>query len=54
MKILLISTNVHREPEPVFPLGVAYLAAALKSRGHAVACLDLLRQGNHPEDIKKK
>jgi len=54
MKILLLSTNIHREPEPVFPLGVAYLAAALKARGHHVTCMDLLREGSGPEDIKKK
>lgn len=54
MKILLISTNIHREPEPVFPLGLAYLAAALKAKGHEASCLDLLRPGPDPEDIKKK
>lgn len=54
MNILLLSTNIHREPEPVFPLGVACLAAGLKAGGHRVSCLDLLRLGTDREALKKK
>jgi hypothetical protein len=54
MNILLLSTNIHREPEPVFPLGVAYLAAGLKAGGHGAACLDLLRLGPESRELKKK
>lgn len=41
MKVLLISPNRERVPDPVFPLGVGYLAAALKEAGHEVSVLDL-------------
>jgi len=54
MKILLVSTNIHAEPEPVFPIGSAYLLAALKKRGHRVACLDMLVDGYEGETLKKK
>jgi hypothetical protein len=54
MNILLLSTNIHREPEPVFPLGLACLAAGLKAGGHRVTCLDLLRLGADREALKKK
>jgi radical SAM superfamily enzyme YgiQ (UPF0313 family) len=41
MRILLISANRERSPYPVAPLGLAYIAAALKEDGHEVALLDL-------------
>ncbi len=41
MRILLISPNTERLPDPVAPLGLAYLASALKVRGYEVQCLDL-------------
>jgi radical SAM superfamily enzyme YgiQ (UPF0313 family) len=41
MKILLVSPNVEHLPDPVFPLGVAYVAAALEQAGFACHCLDL-------------
>lgn len=41
MHILLISTNRERLPDPVFPLGVAYVAGALEEAGHRVTSLDL-------------
>jgi radical SAM superfamily enzyme YgiQ (UPF0313 family) len=41
MRILLISPNIEMLPDPVAPLGLAFLSAALKSAGHEVHCLDL-------------
>ena len=54
MKILLVSTCREREPEPVFPIGCAYLVTALKNAGHSVAFLDLLAEEAGGDDIKKK
>lgn len=41
MKVLLISTNREMLPDPVAPLGAAYVAGALISKGHEVRLLDL-------------
>jgi radical SAM superfamily enzyme YgiQ (UPF0313 family) len=41
MRVLLISANVEKLPDPVAPLGLAYLSAALKYEGQDVQCLDL-------------
>jgi hypothetical protein len=54
MNVLLVSANVFKEPEPVFPLGCAYLISALRRQGHEVCFLDLLVSGSDPDAIKKK
>lgn len=41
MQALLISANRETEPYPVEPIGIAYVAAALKKAGHEVVLLDL-------------
>jgi radical SAM superfamily enzyme YgiQ (UPF0313 family) len=41
MKILLISVNRERMPFPVFPLGLACVAGALKEGGHPIVVMDL-------------
>lgn len=41
MKLLLISANRERDPYPVFPIGLAYLATPLNSAGHLLNVLDL-------------
>jgi radical SAM superfamily enzyme YgiQ (UPF0313 family) len=41
MKILLISVNRERMPFPVFPLGLAYIAGALREKGHQIEVMDL-------------
>ncbi len=41
MKLLLISPNVEFLPDPIFPLGLAYIAAALKRREIDHRILDL-------------
>jgi radical SAM superfamily enzyme YgiQ (UPF0313 family) len=41
MRVLLISANTEQLPDPVFPIGAAYVAAAAERHGHEVATLDL-------------
>lgn len=41
MNILLISVNNEREPYPVAPLGLQYIAGALRRCGHDIRMLDL-------------
>src|SRR5271169_1625110 len=41
MRVLLISANTEKLPDPVFPLGAAYMAAVTAERGHEVDTLDL-------------
>lgn len=41
MKVLLISANNEKDPYPVAPIGIAYIAKALKDKNHAVRILDL-------------
>lgn len=41
MRILLISVNRERMPFPVFPLGLAYIAGALKEGCHQIEVMDL-------------
>src|SRR2546422_8452702 len=41
VRILLISANQERSPDPVAPLGVCYVATATAEAGHDVSVLDL-------------
>ncbi len=41
MRVLLVSANREWIPDPIFPLGLAYIAAATRSAGHEVAVADL-------------
>ncbi|HEX7408932.1 MAG TPA: lipid biosynthesis B12-binding/radical SAM protein [Candidatus Binatia bacterium] len=41
MRVLLISANTEKLPDPVFPLGAAYMAAVSAEHGHSVETLDL-------------
>ena len=41
MKIFLISVNRERMPFPVFPLGLAYIAKALREEGRPIEVMDL-------------
>lgn len=53
MKVLLISPNREQLPDPVFPLGLSYIAAALKKHGHDFRVLDLCFSGDIEGDIRK-
>ncbi len=52
MKVLIISTNRENLPDPVAPLGAAYVAAAVKEAGHEVRFLDLQFAIDVPVSIK--
>ena len=53
-RILLISSNVTVEPYPVYPLGLAVIAAALDAAGHLVEQLDFLACGESEEFLKER
>ncbi len=41
MRVLLVSANQERSPDPVAPLGLCYVATATADAGHEVSVLDL-------------
>lgn len=41
LRVLLISANTEKIPDPVYPIGAAYMAAVAERAGHAVDTLDL-------------
>lgn len=53
MKVLLVSPNRELLPDPVFPLGLSYIAAALKKHGHILHILDLCFSEDLECDIRK-
>lgn len=48
-RILLVSSNITTEPYPVYPLGLAVIAAALAGAGHDVEQFDFLVSGESEE-----
>jgi radical SAM superfamily enzyme YgiQ (UPF0313 family) len=48
-KVLLISNNRCTTPDPVFPLGLAYLSSALRQAGHDTLWADILAGGENIE-----
>jgi radical SAM superfamily enzyme YgiQ (UPF0313 family) len=40
MRVLLISANTEQLPDPVFPIGAAYMATVAEQHGHTVATFD--------------
>ena len=52
MKILLISVNRERMPFPVFPLGLAYIAKALREEGRQIEVVDLCFSQEVSVDLK--
>jgi radical SAM superfamily enzyme YgiQ (UPF0313 family) len=49
-KVLLVSANCCTTPEPVFPLGLAHVSAALRKSGHTVEWADMLMEANGFEE----
>lgn len=50
--VLLVSVNREKNPYPVAPLGLLYIAHALRNHGFRVSILDLCFSNNIPRDIK--
>lgn len=53
MRVLLLSPNRERVPDPVYPIGLSYISTALKGSGHDVESLDLCFAVDIEESIKK-
>ncbi len=51
MRVLLVNPNREQLPDPVFPLGLAYVGAALQGAGHEVATADLAFSENIRADL---
>ena len=52
-RILLVAANSERLPDPVYPLGAATVATALRSAGHAVTTLDLCFETDRPGALER-
>jgi len=54
VRVLLVSANRERIPDPIFPLGLAYIATAVRHAGHEIAVADLCF-GRHPlDDLRRQ
>ncbi|HEY5190783.1 MAG TPA: cobalamin-dependent protein, partial [Candidatus Deferrimicrobium sp.] len=53
-RILLVSSNVSREPHQVYPLGLAVVAAGLAESGHQVEQFDFLASGESEALLREK
>lgn len=53
MKLLLLSANRERDPYPVFPIGLAYLAGPLAAAGHSLSVLDLCFEPEPEEALSR-
>jgi len=51
MRVLLVSANQERSPDPVAPLGVCYVATATARAGHDVRVLDLCFSADSDADV---
>jgi len=54
LRCLLVSVNTVDTPYPAYPLGIAHIAGALKSKGHDVRQLDALScEGSYLDDLSR-
>ncbi|MFA6148332.1 MAG: lipid biosynthesis B12-binding/radical SAM protein [bacterium] len=53
-RILLVSSNISTEPLPVYPLGLAVVAAGLAGAGHRVEQFDFLASGESEAVFREK
>lgn len=54
MRVLLVSANRERIPDPIFPLGLAYVAAAARRAGHGIAVADLCFGRRPLDDLRRR
>jgi radical SAM superfamily enzyme YgiQ (UPF0313 family) len=54
MRVLLVSANREHLPDPIFPLGLAYIAAAVVNAGHEIAVADLCFGRRPLNDLRKQ
>jgi radical SAM superfamily enzyme YgiQ (UPF0313 family) len=52
VRVLLVSANQERSPDPVAPLGVCYVATAAAAAGHDVSVLDLCFSDDVAGDVR--
>lgn len=53
MRVLLVSANRERIPDPIFPLGLAYVAAATRRAGHTISVTDLCFGRRPLDDLRQ-
>jgi lipid biosynthesis B12-binding/radical SAM protein len=53
-RILLVSSNISRDPQPVYPLGLSIVAAGLAESGHHVEQFDYLASGESETLFREK
>lgn len=53
MRVLLVSANREQIPDPVFPLGLAYIAAAARRQGHTVEVADLCFERRPLDEVRR-
>jgi radical SAM superfamily enzyme YgiQ (UPF0313 family) len=54
LRLLLVSANTEKLPDPVFPIGAAYMAAVAAEGGHEVETLDLCFLDNPRDALQAK
>ena len=54
MRVLMVSANRERIPDPIFPLGLAYIAAAARQAGHEIAVADLCFGSRPLDDLRRQ
>lgn len=54
MRVLLVSANREHLPDPIFPLGLAYIAAAILNAGHNTEIADLCFGSFPLENLRKQ
>ena len=54
MKVLIVAMNREKFPDPVFPLGAAYIAHSVKKAGYEVEVFDCCFMENPQDELKNK
>lgn len=54
MRVMLVSANREQIPDPIFPLGLAYIAAAIRNCGHTLHVVDLCFEKQPLDDLRQR